>query len=331
MAAAIETKLYVTNFPSSATRQQLQQFFSRFGRVQECAIMWNSYAFVHYATMEEARRALDQSNGAMFLNRKLIVQLSTSRFRPQPKETNNSLSQPPKQLMVMPTYHHHLTNGGGGGSTLHHQQQQQQPNTLTQPYPNEVNYDMMTSYNSHPTLSSPSPIPDGNNFYTNTYRPPSPFYLSQEMNNGYYPQYPNLPLDRMTSSPLSLQTNKINPIKLNKNIKTDTGTNGEIPKLYCTNLPDNCKANDLQHLFSPFGHVIDCVILWDYYAFVTFKTFSEAERALHALHGYIWKDRRLIVEWSRASGRRQQQQTSPSPTTPRLGSFGCMFNSIVLY
>ena len=69
----------------------------------------------------------------MFLNRKLIVQLSTSRFRPQPKETNNSISQPPKQLMVMPTYHH-LTNGGG--STINQQQQQQQPNTLTQQYPN---------------------------------------------------------------------------------------------------------------------------------------------------------------------------------------------------
>jgi len=73
MAAAIETKLYVTNFPSSATRQQLQQFFSRFGRVQECAsekinfrcsftnleqiylVMWNSYAFVHYASMEEGK------------------------------------------------------------------------------------------------------------------------------------------------------------------------------------------------------------------------------------------------------------------------------------
>ncbi len=73
----------------------------------------------------------------MFLNRKLIVQLSTSRFRPQPKETNNSLTQPPKQLMVMPTYHHHLNNEGG--STLHQQQQQQQqPNTLTQPYPNGI-------------------------------------------------------------------------------------------------------------------------------------------------------------------------------------------------
>jgi len=166
--------------------------------------------------------------------------------------------------------------------------------------------------------------PDGNNYYSNTYRPPSPYYYSQEINNNnYYSQYPNISMDRMTPSPLSL---KINNIKsTNKNLKIDAGINGEIPKLYCTNLPDNCKSSDLQRLFSTFGHVIDCVILWDYYAFVTFKTFLEAERALHALHGYTWKDRRLIVEWSRASGRRQQQQTLPSPTTPRLGSFGCMF------
>ncbi|UJR36432.1 hypothetical protein I4U23_029155 [Adineta vaga] len=326
MAAAIETKLYVTNFPSSATRQQLQQFFSRFGRVQECAIMWNSYAFVHYATMDEARRALDQSNGAMFLNRKLIVQLSTSRFRPQPKEANNSLAQPPKQLMVMSTppsssssssiTYQHLPNGGG---STNNQQQQQQPNTLTQQYPNEVNYDMLAGYNAQHS----SAVSDGNNFFSNTYRPPSPFYLSQEMNNGYYSQYPNLSMDRMTPSPLSVQLNKMNSIKSNKNLKTDIGTNGEIPKLYCTNLPENCKAHDLENLFSSFGHVIDCVILWDYYAFVTYKTFIEADRALHTLHGYTWKDRRLIVEWSRASGRRQQQ-TSPSPTatTSGIGSFG---------
>ena len=255
--------------------------------------------------------------------------------------------------MVIPTYQ--LNNGGG--SALHQSQPQQQPTTLSQPYSNgkqlnydpffqvrnssffsEVNYDMMTNYNPRS-----SPIPDGNAFYSNTYRPPSPFFSSQDMNNAYYSTYSNLPLDRMTSS---LQTNKINHIKLNKNIKTgssthtflfffetktfssfeDTSNNGEMAKLYCTNLPDNCKAIDLQNLFSPFGHVIDCVILWDYYAFVTFKTFVEAERALHALHGYTWKDRQLIVEWSRASGRRQQQQTLPSPTTPRLGSFGCMFS-----
>jgi RNA recognition motif-containing protein len=97
----------------------------------------------------------------------------------------------------------------------------------------------------------------------------------------------------------------------------DIGHDGELPKLYCTNLPDNCKSNDLQRLFSTFGHVIDCVILWDYYAFVTYKTFLEAERALIALNGFTWKDRHLIVEWSRASGRRQQQLQQ---TSPRLGS-----------
>ena len=94
------------------------------------------------------------------------------------------------------------------------------------------------------------------------------------------------------------------------------GMHGEIPKLYCTNLPENCKAHDLQRLFSSFGQVTDCVILWDYYAFITYKSFFDAERALMALNGFTWKDRHLIVEWARASGRRQQQQSSPTP--PRL-------------
>jgi hypothetical protein len=81
----------------------------------------------------------------MFLNRKLIVQLSTSRFRPQPKETNNSVSQPPKQLMIMATSspsiaYHHLSNGGGSTIT---QQQQQQPNTLTQQYPNGMRIEIV--------------------------------------------------------------------------------------------------------------------------------------------------------------------------------------------
>ncbi|CAF4899823.1 unnamed protein product [Rotaria sp. Silwood1] len=310
MAAAIETKLYVTNFPSSATRQQLQQFFSRFGRVQECAIMWNSYAFVHYATMEEARRALEQSNGAMFLNRKLIVQLSTSRFRPQPKESNTSIAQLPKKLMIMSApsssssipYH----NPNGGSNSI----KQQQSTPLTQSYTySESNYDMMTTNDLDQQSSSPI-ISENQNLY----RSLSP--LSQDMNN-YYSQYSTIPIERMTSSTSILKTNHI---KSNKNLKTDIGVNGEIPKLYCTNLPDNCKANDLQRLFSSFGHVIDCVILWDYYAFITYKTFLEAERALIGLNGFIWKDRRLIVEWSRASGRRQQQVLS-SPTSQKLGSF----------
>ena len=77
----------------------------------------------------------------MFLNRKLIVQLSTSRFRPQPKEMNNSMSQQPKQLMVLDipspsvAYQNFINNNNtGGGSSIKHQQQQS--HTLTNHYPN---------------------------------------------------------------------------------------------------------------------------------------------------------------------------------------------------
>jgi len=144
-----------------------------------------------------ARRALDQSNGAMFLNRKLIVQLSTSRFRPQPKETNISISQTPKQLMIMdaPTYQHHPN----GGSTIL-KQQQSTPITSQYNY-SDLNYDMMTSTNLHQQSS----IPDNQNFF----HPPSP--SSQNMNN----YYSNVPMDRMTPSSL-----KINHMKINKTIKT---------------------------------------------------------------------------------------------------------------
>jgi hypothetical protein len=80
---------------------------------------------------------------------------------------------------------------------------------------------MITNYNPQQSLSCASPIPDANNFFSNTYRPPSPYYLpSQEMNNNnyYYSQYTTTSMDRMTPSPLSIQPN---PIKSSKNIITD--------------------------------------------------------------------------------------------------------------
>lgn len=75
---------------------------------------------------------------------------------------------------------------------------------------------MINNYNPQ---NSP-PNQDRNNFFPNTYRPPSPYYLNQEMNNGYYSQYSNIPIDRMTPSPLSLQTAKMNNMKTNKSVKT---------------------------------------------------------------------------------------------------------------
>ena len=148
-----------------------------------------------------ARRALEQSNGAMFLNRKLIVQLSTSRFRPQPKEGNSSMPLTPQQLMMSNgsyPHHHHATGGS---------KNEQQFSPLTPQYHySDLNYDLMTSTNHRPPSSPPPPIPENSNLF----RPPSP--LSQDLSD-YYSQYSSIPLDRMTTA------NKLNAMKLNKPMK----------------------------------------------------------------------------------------------------------------
>jgi RNA recognition motif-containing protein len=77
----VRTKLYVSNFPQNSTRRQLTEFFNKFGNVLECAIMWDSYAFIHYASRKEASYALKKASMKRFRGNKLLIQLSTSRNR----------------------------------------------------------------------------------------------------------------------------------------------------------------------------------------------------------------------------------------------------------
>ena len=77
----VRTKLYVSNFPENCTRRNLTEFFSQFGQVLECAIMWEKYAFIHYGTMAEAQYALQRSNGTYFMGKRLVSHLSISRNR----------------------------------------------------------------------------------------------------------------------------------------------------------------------------------------------------------------------------------------------------------
>lgn len=77
----VMTKLYVSNLPANCTRRCLTDFFNQFGDVQECAIMWDTYAFVHYASMEEAQNALVQASHANLMGNKLSIKLSTSKNR----------------------------------------------------------------------------------------------------------------------------------------------------------------------------------------------------------------------------------------------------------
>ena len=159
-----------------------------------------------------ARRALEQSNGAMFLNRKLIVQLSTSRFRPQPKEANISILQPPKQLMIMgsPTsLPFHLTQTTTTGGALN-----MQPSQYTY---SDLNYDIMPTNSLHQPNSSSSPIPDNNHFFPNTFRSPSPATTTSQDISQFYSPYASMSMDRLTPSSLT-----IHPMKSSKTIKSGT-------------------------------------------------------------------------------------------------------------
>lgn len=77
----IPTKLYVSNFPQNCTRRQLTEFFSQYGQVLECAIMWDTYAFIHYPSQKEAKHALREASNRLFMGNKLFIQLSTSKNR----------------------------------------------------------------------------------------------------------------------------------------------------------------------------------------------------------------------------------------------------------
>ena len=81
----VETKLYVTNLPDSCDQAELKSLFEKHGKVLECVIMWNHYAFVHFESFQEAKIALDNLDGELFEGKRLIVQLSTSSNRPLPK------------------------------------------------------------------------------------------------------------------------------------------------------------------------------------------------------------------------------------------------------
>lgn len=81
----VETKLYVTNLPEMCTQETLRDLFGKYGEVLECVIMWNHYAFVHYSSLEQAKRAVKNLHGYCYSGKKLVVQLSTSSNRPLPK------------------------------------------------------------------------------------------------------------------------------------------------------------------------------------------------------------------------------------------------------
>ncbi len=195
----IRTKLYVSNFPENCTRRHLTEFFSKFGQVLECAIMWDTYAFIHYGSMEEAQTALKGAQRMNFMGKKLYIQLSTSRNRQS----------------------------------------------------------------------------------CNWYQQEAAKLLQKD-------QHQNLNDDSILS---------------NDESSSNCSANFVETKLYVTNLPEQCEQRELKALFEKYGEVLECVIMWNHYAFVHFSNLAHAKYALKNLHGYLFNGKNIIVQLSTSSNR----------------------------
>ncbi len=76
-------KLYVGNLAYSVTSEQLKEFFAEFGEVVEAIVIFDKmsgrskgFGFVTFATDEEAKKALEASDGKEMSGRNLRVSIA---------------------------------------------------------------------------------------------------------------------------------------------------------------------------------------------------------------------------------------------------------------
>lgn len=73
------TNVFVKNLPGEATKEEVETFFAKFGSITSSMVAQTkddktkSFAFVNFATPEEAAACVEQANGAEFAGRKLFV------------------------------------------------------------------------------------------------------------------------------------------------------------------------------------------------------------------------------------------------------------------
>jgi len=85
-------KLFVGNLPFSATQEELQEVFSKFGEITNVNLITDrmsgrpkGFAFVEYSSEEEAQAAIDGMASQKIGDREVIVNLA----RPRQPRTNN--------------------------------------------------------------------------------------------------------------------------------------------------------------------------------------------------------------------------------------------------
>lgn len=85
--------VHIRNFPESCSQQQIRDCFKAYGEILECLILHDSYAFVHFKFVEDARLALQSTNNMSFMQQNLLVQYSRSKFKQQNPQASHSFQK----------------------------------------------------------------------------------------------------------------------------------------------------------------------------------------------------------------------------------------------
>ena len=91
-------KLFVGNLPYEVTSEELGQYFSQFGEIEEAVVITDrfsgkskGYGFVRYFDSSNAKKAAKEINGKEYKNRKLVVNLALpSKDKPEQKYSDQS-------------------------------------------------------------------------------------------------------------------------------------------------------------------------------------------------------------------------------------------------
>ncbi|KAL3635204.1 hypothetical protein CASFOL_019751 [Castilleja foliolosa] len=90
-------RLYIRNIPYSATEEELEEHFSKYGTVSQVHIVIDKetrsvmgYGFVLFAVPESAARALEDTEGSSFQGRVLHVEPAKQRYQSDAPETINA-------------------------------------------------------------------------------------------------------------------------------------------------------------------------------------------------------------------------------------------------
>ena len=86
-------KLYVGNLPFNTTENELQELFAQAGAVQEVMLMQDKFtgksrgfAFIEFASAEDANKAIEQFHNKDFQGRALTVNIARPREERPPQQ-----------------------------------------------------------------------------------------------------------------------------------------------------------------------------------------------------------------------------------------------------